>query len=65
MGKMNEIFRLLEEGDKEALEDFFLDKGFKGSAATIAVREFEKAYSELNNKGENNDKINTKRSNIN
>ena len=57
MGKMKEIFRLLEEGDKEGLEGFFIDKGFKGPTATIAVREFEKAYGELNNikKGESND----------
>ena len=58
MGKMKEIFRLLEEGDKEGLEGFFKDRGFKGTTSTIAVREFEKAYSELNNikKGESNDK---------
>ena len=67
MGKMNEIFRLLQEGDKEALEDFFLDRGFKGRTVNIAVREFEKAYDELNNtkKGEDNDRLNTKTSNIN
>ena len=62
MGKMNELFRLLQEGNKEELEDFFLDKGFKGRSANIAVREFEKAYSEINNKGETSES-NTKTSN--
>ena len=56
MGKMKEIFTLLEKRDKEGLEGFFKDRGFNGATSTIAVKEFEKAYSELNNikKGESN-----------
>ena len=51
MGKMNELFRLLEKGDKEELELFFLDKGFSRYSANKAITEFSKAYYEINNKG--------------
>ena len=62
MGKMNELMRLLRKGDKVKLEDFFLDRGFSDSTANIAIREFEKAYSEIKNKGETSES-NTETSN--
>jgi hypothetical protein len=55
MGKMNELFRLLNnhvqhdnKKSKEELEDFFLNRGFNNHTVGIAVDEFTKAYNQLN-----------------
>ena len=64
MGKMNELFRLLEKGDKEELELFFLDKGFSRYSAKKAITEFSKAFYEINNKGQDDEKNYTKTTNL-
>ena len=62
MGTLNDLFSLLQQGNTEELEDIVFEKYSKVQSANIAVREFEKAYSEINNKGETSES-NTKTSN--
>ena len=49
MGKMAELDYLLQLGDKELLEEFFLKRGFSKYSANKAKDEFTKAYEELQN----------------
>lgn len=64
MGKLKELESLLEQGNKDELEKFFLDKGFSRYSSNIAITEFKKAYNEINNKGQNDEQNYTKTSNI-
>lgn len=49
MGKMAELDYLLQTGDKELLEEFFIERGFSKYSANKAKDEFTKAYEELQN----------------
>tara|TARA_Y100000034_G_scaffold115293_1_gene152309 strand:+ start:1426 stop:1797 length:372 start_codon:yes stop_codon:yes gene_type:complete len=49
MGKMAELDYILQLGDKELLEEFFLNRGFSKYSANKAKDEFTKAYEELQN----------------
>ena len=49
MGKMAELDYILQLGDKELLEEFFLNRGFNKYSANKAKDEFTKAYEELQN----------------
>ena len=67
MGKMAELDYLLQTGDKELLEEFFIERGFSKYSANKAKDEFTKAYEELQNyqKEEKSDgKRDTKTKNI-
>ena len=64
MGKLKELQSLLEqsgtESNRDELEKFFLDKGFSRYSSNIAIKEFKKAFHEINNKGQYNGKSITK-----
>ena len=47
MGKMSELDYLLQIGDKEVLEEFFIKRNFSRYSANVAVKEFSKAYKEI------------------
>ena len=64
MGKLKELLSLLEQGNKYELEKFFLDKGFSRYSSSIAIKEFKKAFHEINNKGQDDEQNYTKTSNI-
>ena len=67
MGKMGELDAILQLGDKELLEEFFLKRGFSRYAANKARDEFTKAYEELQNyqkKEKSDGKKDTKTTNI-
>ncbi len=67
MGKMAELDAILQLGDKELLEEFFLKRGFSRYAANKARDEFTKAYEELQNyqkKEKSDGKKDTKTKNI-
>jgi len=49
MGRMAELDYILQLGDKELLEEFFLNRGFSKYSANKAKDEFTKAYEELQN----------------
>jgi len=61
MGKLKELESLLEQGNKDELEKFFLDKGFSRYSSNKAITEFKKAYNEINNKGQDDEQNYTKR----
>ena len=52
MGKLKELHSLLEqssnENNRDELEKFFLDKGFSRYSSSIAIKEFKKAFREIN-----------------
>tara|TARA_R100000781_G_C3980763_1_gene93464 strand:+ start:125 stop:325 length:201 start_codon:yes stop_codon:yes gene_type:complete len=50
MGKMSELDYLLQIGDKEVLEEFFIKRNFSKYSANVAVKEFSKAYKEIQEK---------------
>jgi|TARA_B110000263_G_C15194778_1_gene457792 hypothetical protein len=64
MGKFKELHSLLEqsstEDNRNELEKFFLDKGFSRYSSNIAIKEFKKAFHEINNKGQDNEQNYTK-----
>lgn len=68
MGKLKELQSLLEqsgtENNKDELEKFFLDKGFSRYSSNIAIKEFKKAFREINNKGQDDEQNYTKTINI-
>ena len=67
MGKMAELEYLLQTGDKELLEEFFIERGFSKYSANKAKDEFTKAYEELQNyqkKEKSDGKRDTKTKNI-
>ena len=68
MGKLKELQSLLEqsgtENNKDELEKFFLDKGFSRYSSNIAIKEFKKAFHEINNKGQDDEQNYTKTINI-
>ena len=67
MGKMAELDYLLQTGDKELLEEFFIERGFSKYSANKAKDEFTKAYEELQNyqkKEKSDGKRDTKTKNI-
>jgi len=68
MGKLKELHSLLEqssnENNRDELEKFFLDKGFSRYSSSIAIKEFKKAFREINNKGQDDEQNYTKTINI-
>ena len=68
MGKLKELQSLLKqsgtENNKDELEKFFLDKGFSRYSSNIAIKEFKKAFREINNKGQDDEQNYTKTINI-